>query len=228
MAFKKTNLNDIFRGDTKVFKFTFDDGAVTPTAIDITNWTIWMTLKTNLSDLDGPAPIQIESTAGDHVNDDIPNGVMYLTLTSVQTSALTPGKYEYDFQRVIEGTSPLEVRTLAQGKVKILEDVTVSVAVDTVPDAFSFTDQTDVVVDTEITSKAITIYGINFPTAITIAGDSTSYYSINGADYVNTPATVDYGDTVTIKHQSSASATTAIDSILTIGGISDTFTSTTA
>lgn len=228
MAFKKTNLNDIHRGDTKVFKFTFDDGAATPVPLDITGWTIWLTLKANLTDADCVAPLQIETTAGDDPNDDPVNGVMFLTITSVDSYNIHPQNYNYDFQRIIEGSSPLDVRTLAAGKVKILEDVTRSIARITTPEQFTFTDLENVQVSTEKISNAIIVSGINFPSAITIAGDATSEYSINGGEYTNVPGTVDCTDSVTVKHTASALPATAVDSILTIGGVSDTFTTTTS
>lgn len=95
---------------------------------------------------------------------------------------------------------------------------------DTTPDAFTFTDQTNVPVSTTITSNAITVSGINPSSPISVAGGS---YSINGGAFTTAAGTVNNGDTVQVQHTSSASFSTATNTTLTIGGVSDTFTSTT-
>lgn len=95
---------------------------------------------------------------------------------------------------------------------------------DTTPDQFSFTDQSGVAVDTEISSAAITVAGIDAAAAITVTGGT---YSINGGAFTADAGTVDNGDEVRARHTSSASYLTATDTVVTIGGVSDTFTSTT-
>jgi hypothetical protein len=115
-------IKDIFKGDTKRYKFTFDDGAVPPVPVDITGWEIWFTLKVKDTDADAAAVIQVKTTAGDDINDDVANGRMYLTLTSVDTDVAV-ASYVYDFQRVVPGTPP-SVRTLDKDKVKVVQDVT--------------------------------------------------------------------------------------------------------
>ncbi len=116
------DIADFHRGDTKKYKFTFDDGAATPTPIDITGWQIWSTLKLDPTSLDADAAMQVSTTAGDQLGDDPVNGIMYLVFSSLDT-AIAVETYYYDFQRVIAGTPP-DVKTLKSGKVKILEDVT--------------------------------------------------------------------------------------------------------
>jgi hypothetical protein len=95
---------------------------------------------------------------------------------------------------------------------------------DTTPDTFSFTDQSGVALSSTITSAAITVSGIDAAADITITGGT---YSINGGAYTADPGTVDNGDEVTARHTSSASYLTATNTVVTIGGVSDTFTSTT-
>ncbi len=99
-----------------------------------------------------------------------------------------------------------------------------TLAIDTTPDAFSFTDQTDVGRSTPITSNAITISGINSATAISV---NNGEYRINNGGFTSTTGTVANGDTVQVRHTSSGSFSTTTDTVLTIGGVSDTFTSTT-
>jgi hypothetical protein len=98
---------------------------------------------------------------------------------------------------------------------------------DTTPDAFSFVDQTSVDVSSTITSVAITVTGIDAPADITVSGDASSLYIINGGAPTADPGTVSNGDEVQAQHTSSASYVTATNTVVTIGGVSDTFTSTT-
>lgn len=96
---------------------------------------------------------------------------------------------------------------------------------DTVPDQFTFTDQSGVALSSTITSAPITVTGIDAAATITVTGGE---YDINGSGtFVSTAGTVNNGDTVRARHTSSASYLTATDTTVTIGGVSDTFTSTT-
>ena len=103
-------------------------------------------------------------------------------------------------------------------------DATVVLPPDTAPDAFTFTDQTDVPLSTTITSNSITVSGINSAAPISVTGGT---YSINGGAFTSVAGTVNNGDSVRVQHTSSASFSTNTDTTLTIGGVSDTFTSTT-
>lgn len=103
--------------------------------------------------------------------------------------------------------------------------LTVSTGSDTTPDAFTFTDQTNVATSTTITSAAITVAGINAAAAISVSGGS---YDVNSSgSFTTSSGTVNNGDTVRARHTSSASNSTATNTVVTIGGVSDTFTSTT-
>jgi len=95
---------------------------------------------------------------------------------------------------------------------------------ETPPDQFTFIDQTNVSLDTLVTSNAIMVTGISFPATISITGGT---YSINGDPYTSENGTVDNGDTVTVQQISSGTYSTTTDATLTIGGISDTFSVTT-
>jgi len=101
-----------------------------------------------------------------------------------------------------------------------------TVAADSTPDAFTFTDQSGVARSATITSAAIVIAGLNTTANISITGGT---YSINGAAYSSASASnaVSNGDSITVRHTSSAAYHTAVNTVLTIGGVSDTFTSTT-
>ena len=66
--------------------------------------------------------------------------------------------------------------------------------------------------------------GITTAAAITV---SNGEYRINAGSWVTTAGTVVNGDQVTVRHTSSSTPYTAVNTVLTIGGVSDTFTSTT-
>jgi len=95
---------------------------------------------------------------------------------------------------------------------------------DTTPAAFSFTDQTNVATGSQRTSNAVTVSGINDAASISVSGGS---YSINGGAFTTAVGTVVAGDQVRVQHTSSGAASTTVDTVLTIGGVSDTFSSTT-
>jgi len=96
---------------------------------------------------------------------------------------------------------------------------------DTTPDAFSFTDQSNVNLTILTTSNAITVSGINTNAVISISGGE---YEINGSGtWTSTNGIVANTNTVKVRHTSSGSNSTAVNSVLTIGGMTDTFSTTT-
>ncbi len=95
---------------------------------------------------------------------------------------------------------------------------------DTTPNQFTFADQADVPLSTVIVSNTVTITGINAAAAISVSGGE---YSVNGAAFVSSPGTVVLGDQVRARHTSSSANSTAVNTLLTVDSISDTFTSTT-
>lgn len=96
---------------------------------------------------------------------------------------------------------------------------------DTTPNAFGFTDQTGVALNTPITSNAITVSGIDAAAPISISAGGQ--YRINGGAWTAVAGTVSNGDTVELQRTSSASNATGVDTPLTIGGVSDVWTITT-
>jgi hypothetical protein len=95
---------------------------------------------------------------------------------------------------------------------------------DTAPDEFTFTDVSNASLSTQYTSDTITVAGIDASTTVTITGGT---YSKNGAAYTSDAGTVVVGDTFAVRHTSSASYSTDTNTVLTIGGVSDTYTTTT-
>lgn len=95
---------------------------------------------------------------------------------------------------------------------------------DTTPDSFVFEDQIDIQFDTLVQSNAITISGIDAATNISISGGE---YSINGGTFVSTNGTVTNGQSIIVQQTSASTSQTVSDAILTVGGVSDTFSVTT-
>jgi hypothetical protein len=95
---------------------------------------------------------------------------------------------------------------------------------DTTPNAFSFDDQTNAPLGTVIVSNTIAITGINTPTSVSITGGE---YQIEDGEWTNAPGSITPDQALTVRHTSSSSVATATNTVVTVGGVSDTFTSTT-
>lgn len=96
---------------------------------------------------------------------------------------------------------------------------------DSIPSAFSFTDVTGATVSTDYTSAVVSLAGFTAPAAISITGGT---YSINGGAFTASAGFAVPYDSVRAKLTSSGSASTAANAVVTIGGVSDTYTVTTA
>jgi hypothetical protein len=99
---------------------------------------------------------------------------------------------------------------------------------DTTPAAFTFTDVVNATTETLYTSNAITVSGINHPAAISVSGDASAKYSVNSGTATAAAGTVTSGDEVRAVVTSSTSAATAVNATVTIGGVGDAFSVTTA
>ena len=97
---------------------------------------------------------------------------------------------------------------------------------DTTPDAFSFTDQTNVSLSSTITSAAVTITGIDASITCSATGGTLD---LNSDGTFSSSRTVSNNDTIRARHTSSASNSTATNTVVDCGTgpVSDTFTSTT-
>ena len=99
---------------------------------------------------------------------------------------------------------------------------------DPTPNAFSFTAQTGVPVNSVRTSNTITVAGINAPAPISVSGGGGSSYSIGcTGSFVTTAGTISNGQTVCVRHTAAASNGATVSSTLQIGGISGVFSSST-
>ena len=96
---------------------------------------------------------------------------------------------------------------------------------DTTPDAFLFVDQSGVALATQVISAPIVIAGINTAATVTVSGGD---YSVGCTGvFIATPGSVSDGESVCVRHTSAATNSTVTNTTLTVGGVSDTFTTTT-
>lgn len=96
---------------------------------------------------------------------------------------------------------------------------------DTTPDPFSFTTVAGVDLSTVVTSLPVTITGIDSPAEVTVTGGE---YDINESGvFTSAAGEVVNGDRVRARHTSSGSYLTHTNTVVTIGGVSGTFTSIT-
>lgn len=102
---------------------------------------------------------------------------------------------------------------------------------DETPDAFTFTDVTNAELSTLYESNEIEVTGISAGVSVpvTVAGSTYAKKPSDGAygAYTSSAGTGSLGDKFKVHHTSSASNSTATNTTLTIGGVSDTFTTTT-
>jgi hypothetical protein len=90
-------IHDFRVGDDYSLKLTCNDS--TGTAIDITGYKFWLTLKTSFDDLDVDAVLQFMTTVGDNVDDDAENGIAHIYVPNVLTKDIPTGKYYYEIQQ---------------------------------------------------------------------------------------------------------------------------------
>lgn len=99
---------------------------------------------------------------------------------------------------------------------------------DVTPSAFSFTDITAATLSTQYVSNEITLAGFNQPVAISVTGGEYAVDAGSGyGAYTSSAGTAYPGDKVKVRHTSSGTELTATNTVLTVGGVSDTYTTTT-
>ena len=101
---------------------------------------------------------------------------------------------------------------------------------DATPDPFDLVDQTGVPTLDPRTSAPVTVAALTTVTGIGVSGATGSTYSINSedeADFTAAPGAVRNGDVIRVRHTSAATPFTMVTTTLTIGGVSEDFTTTT-
>lgn len=97
---------------------------------------------------------------------------------------------------------------------------------DSTPDAFSFTDVTNQVTSSVITSNTITPAGYEGSVPVSVSGQGSPQISINGGGWV-TSGTITAGQTLAVRLTSSASFVTAHVATVDVGGVTDNWSVTT-
>ena len=115
-----TTLPDFFAGNTVAYDMTFKDKD--QVAINISLDLMFLTLKHSEDDADVEAILQKQVQFPADANSIA--GLGTFTLDSTDTSGIEAGCYFFDFQRVVNGSSPLEVYTHASGTVTVKKRIT--------------------------------------------------------------------------------------------------------
>lgn len=110
--------------------------------------------------------------------------------------------------------------------------ITVTSNADTTPAAFTFTDVTDQNLSTVVESNTITVTDVDAATdvAISITGGEYAVSTDGGSSFgswTSSSGNVQLNHQVKVRGTSSASYSTAVNVVLTVGGVSDTFSITT-
>ena len=92
------------------------------------------------------------------------------------------------------------------------------------PDAFSFEEQNDAEPNASLISEAIIVSGLNAAVAISVTNGE---YSIDGAPFTSAVGTVTNGQSVRVRQTTNAAFSMQNDTVLSIGGASATFSTTT-
>ena len=96
--------------------------------------------------------------------------------------------------------------------------------VDTTPNTFTFTNQSGTALAGAATSDEVVITGISGNAAISITGGE---YSINGGAFTSAAGTVSNGQRLQVRVNGAGQFSTPVSAVLTVGGVSATFTATT-
>ena len=93
------------------------------------------------------------------------------------------------------------------------------------PNAFSFTPQTNVALNTQVTSAPVTITGNTAPADVSIVNGE---YAIGSSTtYTTAPGKIASGQTITVRHTSASTPSSKTTTTVTIGGVSADFVSMT-
>lgn len=212
VGFKLLSYAGVAGSDTTPDAFSFSD------VTDVMPGTVITSDPVSISGIDAPAPISVSGgsysvgCAGPYVT--AASTIMSGDIVCVRHTASNTPVTAANTTLTIGGVSDVFTST------------TQSRPVDTTPEPFSFADQFDVPVSSVRTSSPVSINGFDVPVAISVSNGS---YSVGcTSTYISTASTISAGDVVCVRHTSAAAALTRVDTVVTIGGVSDTFSSTTA
>lgn len=101
-----------------------------------------------------------------------------------------------------------------------------TLAADTTPNAFSFTDATGAALNTVITSNTIAIAGINSGASVSVSGTGSPQISINGGAWA-TSGTITNGQNLQVRLTSANANMTDRSATVNVGGVTTTWSVTT-
>jgi|GEM_PF-3667481 len=219
-------------GDSAIFTFNPGTGAVTKN--NCLNWTAGVTAVSEFSfapQINVPKSTSIPSNVIGVFGNNVPVAISIVGGEySINGGAFTssPGIVnQYDAVQVQQTSSAANDTetgaTLSIGTppTTAIFDITTGT---TAVNPFTLNPLTGQLLNTNVISNSITVVGNTLPASISITGGS---YSKNGGSYTTSPGTVNAGDIVTVKTESSASYDTLTSSTLTVDMQSSTFNVTT-
>ena len=122
MSYTQRDLSPLVRGDDWTLKLVLTSDS---SVLDITGYTFWFTLKSNVEDAD-PGALQVTATPSTATSPtEASQGILYINASKTLSDGLAPGTYNYDVQQ-IDGSN--KVQTLLIGKVKVVKDITRSIS----------------------------------------------------------------------------------------------------
>jgi hypothetical protein len=99
-----------------------------------------------------------------------------------------------------------------------------TIASDDTPDPFQFDSVVNQPLNTLVTSNMVTIAGISGSVAVSVANGQMN---VNGGGWTSSPTTISAGQTLQLRHTTSASLNTAVTTTVTVGTVQALFTSST-
>ena len=120
----------------------------------------------------------------------------------------------------------MDTATVSVGSANDVWNVT-SAAQDTTPDAFSFTDFTDVPLSKLMTSNSVTINGITGSVSVAVSGDGSPEIRVNGGAWTAGPTTITNGQSLEVRLTTANTDTTMRSATVTVGTANDQWDLTT-
>ena len=114
MSYTAKDLDPLVRGDDWTLKLNITSSG---SAVDVTGYTYYWTLKDNVDDAD-PGALQVTASP---TGSAAQAGEVVLSAAAATTTNITPQTYNYDVQQV-NGSGV--VQTLLLGKIKVVKDIT--------------------------------------------------------------------------------------------------------
>lgn len=90
---------------------------------------------------------------------------------------------------------------------------------DLTPDAFSFTDESDVPIGSQQTSDMITVSGLDVGARVPVTVSGGEYAKNGSSSYTTDPGWVQNGDTLNVRHTAASGGGQTTDTTLGVGGI---------